>query len=280
VALTDDRPNPSPGAGDSEVGEMAANARTNGGSSTGDEERGTMTLFEHLAELRTRLLISIAAVVVGSTVAWFFYPEAVRFMLHPYRQFLAHHPSKNISIGSLVTRGPLEGFTTRLKVSVYCGMALACPVVFWELWRFITPGLHKNEKRYLVPFVGSAVVLFAGGIATAILIFPKALTWLIDVSGPGIVPLFSPSQYFSLYVAMCLIFGAVFMYPLVLVFLELVGAVPSKTWRRWRRPAIVIICLVAAVITPSSDPFSFLAMSIPMLVLYEVAILVGRLLKK
>jgi sec-independent protein translocase protein TatC len=79
---------------------------------------------------------------------------------------------------------------------------------------------------------------------------------------------------------MCLIFGAVFMYPLVLVFLELVGAVPSKTWRRWRRPAIVIICLVAAVITPSSDPFSFLAMSIPMLVLYEVAILVGRLLKK
>jgi len=259
---------------------MASSAKTNGKRRPGDEDRGTMTLFEHLAELRTRLLISIAAVVVGSTVAWFFYPEAVRFMSHPYREFVAHHPSKNITKGSLVTRGPLEGFTTRLKVTVYGGIALACPVVFWELWRFITPGLHKNEKRYVIPFVASAVVLFAGGIATAILIFPKALTWLIDVSGPGIVPQFSPSQYFSLYVAMCLIFGAVFMYPLVLVFLELVGAVPSKTWRRWRRPAIVIICLVAAVITPSSDPFSFLAMSIPMLVLYEVAILVGRLLKK
>jgi sec-independent protein translocase protein TatC len=259
---------------------MAKNAPTNGTSEAAGEDRGTMTLFEHLAELRTRVIISVSAVVVCSVLAWFFYPEAVRFMAHPYRDFLAHHPGKNITKGYFVTRGPLEGFTIRLKVSVYGGMALACPVVFWELWRFITPGLHKNEKRYLFPFVASAVVLFAGGVATAVLVFPKALTWLIDVSGPGIVPLFSPSQYFSLYVTMCLIFGVIFMYPLVLVFLELVGVVPSKTWRRWRRPAIVIICLVAAVITPSSDPFSFLAMSVPMLILYEVAILVGRLLKK
>ena len=239
-----------------------------------------MTLFEHLAELRRRLIVAFAAIAVGTVVAWFFYNDAIRFMLHPYHAFLAHHRAKDVSNGNLVTSGPLEGFTTRLKVSVYVGTALASPVVFWELWRFITPGLYKNEKRYIVPFVTAAVVLFAGGVATAIAVFPKALTWLIDISGTGVVPLFSPTRYFTLYVAMCLIFGLVFMYPLVVVFLEIVGAVPSATWRRWRRPAIVVICLVAAVITPSSDPFSFLAMAVPMLMFYEVSILIGRLLKK
>ncbi len=239
-----------------------------------------MTLFEHLAEMRNRLVICVAAIVVGAIVTWFLYDDIVRFMVRPYQDFLAHHQSKDVSKGNLITTGPLEGFTTRLKVSVYGGITLAVPVIFWELWRFITPGLYKNEKRYIIPFVASGVVLFAGGVTTAILVFPKALTWLIDVSGPGIVPLFSPSRYITLYVAMCVVFGVVFMYPLVVVFLQLAGVVPSATWRRWRRPAIVVICLVAAVITPSSDPFSFMAMAVPMVIFYEASILLGRLLKK
>lgn len=248
--------------------------------STTQTEPGTMTLFEHLAELRRRLIVAIVAIAAGALVVWFLYNPVIRFMLHPYHDFLVHHRAKNITNGQLVVTGPLEGFTTRLKVSVYGGIALASPVVFYELWKFITPALYKNEKRYVFPFVAAAVVLFSGGVTTAVLVFPKALDWLINVSGTGIVPLFSPSRYFTLYLAMCLVFGAVFMYPLVLVFLQLVEVVPSKTWRRWRRASIVVICLVAAVITPSSDPFSFLAMAVPMLVLYEVSILVGRLLKK
>lgn len=245
-----------------------------------DQALGTMTLFEHLAELRNRLIISIVAVVAGTIVVWFFYDSVIRFMLHPYHAFVTAHPAKDISKGQLVTTGPLEGFTTRLKVCVYGGIVLGAPVIFWELLRFITPGLHRNEKRYIFPFVTAAVVLFAGGVTTSVLVFPKALDWLISVSGTGVVPLFSPSRYFSLYVTMCLVFGAVFMYPIVLVFLELVGVVPSARWRRWRRPAIVVICGVAAVITPSSDPFSFLAMAVPMLVLYELSIVIGRLMKK
>ncbi len=243
-------------------------------------ELGNMSLWEHLSELRKRLIIVVIAVVVGAVVSWFFYGHIVEFMLRPYHHFLSAHEQKNISNGQLVISGPLEGFTTRLKVSVYAGLAVASPVIFWQLWRFITPGLHKNEKRYVLPFVSGAVVLFAIGVTTAVLIFPKALTWLIDVSGPGVVPLFSPSRYFTLYIAMCVIFGVVFMYPLVVVFLELAGVVPSATWRRWRRPAIVTICLVAAVITPSSDPFSFTAMAIPMLIFYEASILIGRALHK
>ena len=245
-----------------------------------ERETGTMTLWEHLAELRNRLIISLAAIAVGSIVVWFLYGPVIHFMLHPYTSYVHHHPAKNVSNGNLVTNGPLEGFTTRLKVSVYGGIALATPVTFWELWRFMAPGLHKNEKRYILPFVTAAVVLFAAGVTTSVLVFPKALDWLINVSGPGVVPLFSPSRYFTLYVAMCLVFGLVFMYPLILVFLEIAGVVPSSLWRKWRRPAIVVLCLVAAVITPSSDPISFLAMAVPMLILYELSILVGRLLKK
>ena len=245
-----------------------------------DRETGTMTLFEHLAELRNRLIVCLVAIVAGMVVVWFFYDSVIHFMLNPYQDYLRHHNSKDITKGNLVITGPLEGFTTRLKVSGYGGIVLAAPVILWELWRFITPGLHKNEKRYIIPFVAAAVVLFATGVTTAVLVFPKALDWLISVSGTGIVPLFSPSRYFTLYMAMALVFGAVFMYPLVLVFLQLAGVVPSGKWRKWRRPAIVVICLVAAVITPSSDPFSFLAMAVPMLVLYEAAIVVGRLMKK
>ena len=240
---------------------------------------GHMTLYEHLAELRKRLIVSILAIVAGAIVAWFLYNPLLHFMTEPYKAFAQHHP-KDISKGQLIVTGVAEGFTTRLKVSLYVGMALATPVILWELWRFITPGLHKNEKRYIIPFVTSAVVLFALGVSAAILIFPKALDWLISVSGPNVTPLFSASNYFSLYVLMCLVFGAVFLYPIVLVFLMLTGVVPTTKWRKWRRGAIVIIAVVAAVVTPSSDPFSFMAMAIPMYVFYEASILLGRILKK
>jgi sec-independent protein translocase protein TatC len=243
------------------------------------DELGTMTLFEHLAELRRRLVICLVALLVTTVVAWFFYNHILDFMSGPYRDFARHHPT-DFTKGQFVITGPLEGFTTRLKISAYGGVALASPVLLWELWRFVTPGLHKHEKRYIVPFVSSGIVLFALGVATAIFVFPKALNWLINVSGHNVVPLFSPQQYLSLYTLMCLVFGGIFMYPLLVIFLEIAEVVPSATWRRWRRPAIVVISVVAAVITPSSDPFSFIAMAVPMLLFYEGSILLGRILHK
>jgi sec-independent protein translocase protein TatC len=238
-----------------------------------------MTIFEHLAELRRRVIISAAAVLVGGVIVYIFYNPVFHFLVHPYHSYLVHHPQKNISNGQLVATSPLEAFLTRLKVSLYGGIILASPIVLWEVWRFITPGLHRHEKRYALPFVGAAVALFAAGVVTAIIVFPRALNWLINAGGP-VVPLYGPGKYVGLYAAMCVVFGAVFMYPLALVFLQLVEVVPTSTWRRWRRVAIVLIAVVAAVITPSSDPFSFLALAVPMYVLYEASIVVGRLLHK
>lgn len=240
-----------------------------------------MTLREHLAELRRRLAIAVAALAVGTVVMWCCYGTLIRFMEHPYCAFLAHHPSKLVGRScQLYITGPLEGLTTRIKVSAYAGVTVAAPVILWELWRFITPGLHKHEKRYVVPFVLAATALFAAGVTTAVLVFPKAIGWLIDVSGSGVVPLLSPSRYFTLYALMAVIFGCVFLFPLVQVFLEIAEVVPSATWRRWRRQAIVALVVVAAVITPSGDPFSFLAMAVPLVAFYEASILVGRLLHK
>jgi sec-independent protein translocase protein TatC len=244
------------------------------------EKQGAMSLVEHLGELRRRLLISVAALVATTVVAWFLYNHAVHFMIAPYRAFLAHHPNKDISNGNLVTTGPLEGFTTRLQISAYLGVALAAPVWLWQLWRFINPGLYRSERRYARGFIVCAVALFALGVTTAVLVFPKAIDWMITVSGTGIAPLFSPSKYFGLYALCCVIFGAAFTYPVILVFLQLAGVLTSARLRAWRRYAIVAIVAVAAVITPSNDPFSFLAMAVPLLVFYEVAIGVGRLLHR
>jgi sec-independent protein translocase protein TatC len=275
MALTDEHP------GSASIPPGDGGSGSNGsGTPVTAAAPGTMTLFEHLAELRNRLVIALGAVVVGAIVAWFFYGDSIHFMTSAYRGYLAHHKGKDITKGQLVITSPLEGFSTRLKVCMYEGVILAAPVVLWELWRFMAPGLHKHEKRYVLPFVAAAIVLFASGVATAILVFPKALNWLINVSGPGITTLFSPARYFTLYMAMCVVFGLVFMYPLILIFLEISGVVPSQKWRKWRRPAVVVLAGVAAVITPSSDPFSFFALAVPLVVLYEASIIVGRLLKK
>lgn len=239
-----------------------------------------MTLYEHLAELRRRLIICIIGLLIATVVAWFLYNDVLSFVIHPLREFYKAHPEKDLTKGQLIITSPLEGFGTRLKVSAYLGIVLASPVWMWELWRFITPGLYKREKRYAVPFIISAVGLFMMGCTASVLIFPKAISWLTRISGNDIAPLYSASGYVKLYVLSCLIFGIAFLYPIIVVFLELTGVVPSAKWRKWRRVAIVVIFAVAAVITPSNDPFSFSAMAIPLLVFYEAAIVVGRVLHK
>jgi len=237
-----------------------------------------MTLFEHLAELRRRVLYCALAIIVTSIAGWFLYNPVLHFMTEPYRAF--YHSHKHLITPELVISSPTEGFTTRLKVSMYIGLALAAPVWLWQAWQFITPGLKQNEKRYAVPFVLSALALFSMGVVTAILVWPKALNWLIGASGNGVAPLFSPAGYVSLYVLICLVFGGVFLYPIIVVFLMIARVVPSAKWRKWRRPAIVVLCGVAAVVTPSNDPFTFLGMAVPMVVFYELSIIVGRLLKR
>jgi sec-independent protein translocase protein TatC len=237
-----------------------------------------MTFTEHLAELRGRLIKSVLAVGLGATLVFLLYDPILDFLGGPYEEFCRTAGSQCQFNGDFIITGPLDGFAIRIKVAGWGGLALALPVVLWQLWRFITPGLHPKEKRYAVPFVLTSVVLFFAGAAVAYWTLPKALDFLISFSGTSVTAAFTPNSYISLIVLMMVAFGISFLFPVVLVFLELAGAVSHRQLSKFRRYAYVIIVIFAAVITPSGDPYSMLALAVPMVIFYEVSILVGWLI--
>jgi sec-independent protein translocase protein TatC len=231
-----------------------------------------MSLVEHLTELRQRLIVAVIAVMAGGIVAFVLYNRILDFLIGPYTDITGR--------GTLLITDPLEGFTTRLKVAAFGGLVLASPVVLWELWRFITPGLRKNEKRYAIPFIAASILLFLLGGTVAMLTFPQALRFLIAVGGTNLEAFFSPSKYLSLIILMIAAFGIAFEFPVLLVFLQLARVLTSRKLRSWRRPAMVVVVAVAALITPSQDPYSLFAMALPMYLFYEASILIGRILKR
>ena len=165
----------------------------------------------------------------------------------------------------------------RITVAGYGGFALAMPVLMWQGWRFIAPGLYRHEKRYAVPFVSAGVLLFFTGIALAYWSLPRALGFLVNIGGPDLVSLFSPKLYLGFVVKMMVAFGIAFQFPIVLIGLQAMGVVENRTLRRIRSYAVVGIVILVAVITPSGDPFTLMALSIPMYAFYEFAILWGVL---
>lgn len=233
----------------------------------------SMTLMEHLAELRRRLIVCVVAFVVALVVAYLLYGRILDFFEHPYCQIQPHNCQ-------LAVLGPLQGFGIRLDIAGYGGLVLASPVLLWQLWQFVTPGLRAAEKRYAVPFVTSALSLFLLGAFVAWLTFPHALGFLEAVGGHQIKPFYTAQQYLSLILALMAIFGATFEFPVILVSLELAGVISPARLAHFRRWAIIIIVVISAVVTPSSDPFSMLAMAVPMLVFYELSIQLGKLLKR
>jgi sec-independent protein translocase protein TatC len=237
-----------------------------------------MTLVEHLTELRRRLIICIAAVGAGMVIGFIAYDWIFNFLIDPYKDIATNENS--VGGGRLLQTDPLEGFGVRLKTSGYAGIALAMPVLLWQVWRFVTPGLYPNERRYAVPFVISALVLFVLGAGLAYYTLPRALDFLVDIAGDGFITAFSAGKYFQLITYMMLAFGLGFEFPIVLVFLQLAGVLSADALRRARRFAIVGICVLVAVITPSGDPYSMLMLSVPMVLFYELSILIGSLIAK
>ena len=233
-----------------------------------------MTVVEHLSELRTRLIISMIAITLGAIVCFIFSASIIKFFVQYYKD--ATHGQKT----SLIFLGPLDAFITRIKVATYGGIVLALPVWLWELWRFITPGLNPKEKRYAVPFILTSIVLFAFGGLVALLTLPQALEFLLTIGGNQLQPQLTADKYLSLVSLMIVAFGVAFEFPVVLVFLLLARVISTRQLRRWRRPAILVIVIFAAVITPSQDPYSLFAMAIPMYIFYEASIIIGRVLKR
>ena len=234
----------------------------------------TMTLTEHLTELRRRVLICAVTFLVTGTVAFILYNPILSFLKEPYVQAVGAKRAQ------FFITGPLDGLSLRVKIAAYGGLFLASPVLLWEFWRFITPGLNRNEKKYAIPFIGASILLFSLGGLVADLIFPHALRFLDAIGGPSLTQILDPTKYLSLIVLMITVFGLTFLFPVVLVALELAGVLTPQKLSSWRRWAIVLIVVVAGVVVPSSDPFSMMAMAVPLYIFYELSIVIGRIVKR
>ena len=238
-----------------------------------------MTLTEHLAELRMRIIRSALAVSVGFIIVMAFYGPILEFLKEPYVRVCRDNPDYECD-GALAILGPLEGFSTRMRIALYGGIIFAIPVILWQIWKFIVPGLEARERRYAIPFIVSVVVLFALGGVIAYWTLDKSLEFLIEFSGPDVDQVFQISKYISLVGLMIAAFGIGLEFPVLLVFLQLAGVLDHRMlFRQWRL-AVVIIVATAAIITPSGDPISLAALSVPMVFFYFVAALIGRFVQR
>jgi sec-independent protein translocase protein TatC len=232
------------------------------------EQMPTMGFLEHLEELRRRIVYSIIAVLVGFFLCWFSAPRLVAIMQKPIVEVL----HKNHQPEMLVYQHPVDPFNLYLKVAGVAGLFVTSPFVLYQIWLFIAPGLYRNEKRYVMPFMVSSVSLFlAGGYFGYRVVLPKALEFLIDF-GKQFQALITIEEYTSLFVTLIVGMGVIFEMPILVFFLALMGIV-SAGWM-WRniRYSILAIFIVAAIITPTPDIVNMCIFAAPMLALYVLSI--------
>jgi sec-independent protein translocase protein TatC len=231
-----------------------------------------MTVVEHLGELRSRLVWAGAAFLVISIGAFFLYDP----ILEVFRSPLCKVPRRFLEPNGcdLVYNRLIGAFQFRLKLTALVGIAASSPVWLYHLWAFVVPALTTREKRYAWPFMAVSILLFLIGAATAYFALPTGVRFLVAVGGENLIPLLGAEEYLNFVGLMLLGFGLMFELPLVLFFLGLAGAVSVEQLRRGRRIAIVVIVALAAIITPSGDPYTMLLLAIPLYVLYELTIVV------
>lgn len=229
-----------------------------------------MPFTSHLAELRKRLIVSIVAVTIGFAVSYNYSNELFIMLAKPLP------PNTSFAFTRLI-----EPFFTYLKVSLVTGIFLASPVLIYEIWTFIAPGLHENERKWVIPIVFSSTALFIGGVLFGyFLVLPFGYSYFLSFSSDTIKPMLSMDEYFSFTTKFLLAFGLVFEMPLFILFLSLLGIVNAKMLSAYRKYAILAIFIIAAILTPTPDAFSQILMAAPMLVFYEAGIILARIFGK
>jgi sec-independent protein translocase protein TatC len=242
------------------------------------DPEGRMSLADHLRELRNRLAKGLLGILVVTVVAAFFYRDVIEFFTRPVLDSVGCRESftelarkKEGTCAQITINGLLAPFTLALKVSLVSGLVLASPVWLYQLWAFLAPGLHRNEKKYALGFVGAGFPLFLGGAFFAYKVLPTTARVLIDFTPGGVDNLLPLDELLDLIVRMVVVFGLSFEMPLLLVMLNLGGVLRGRRMLGWWRGMIVGITVFAAVATPSTDPLSMLALAAPIWVLYFAA---------
>jgi sec-independent protein translocase protein TatC len=237
-----------------------------------------MPLLDHLRELRRRLLIAVVAILIGTIVGWVAYPQVFEFVKQPYIDGIAPLLDRSGFDATLVLSGGIgSAFTFRLKVALVLGLLLASPIWVWEIWAFILPALHRNEKRWVYVLTAAGVPLFLGGVTVGYLVLPKGIQVLVGFAPESIQVLLNLGDYLSFMLRMVLVFGVAAQIPLVVVLLNRIGAVSARQLASARPWTILGIFVFAAIATPSTDPLTMLFLAVPMTVLYLVSELIARL---
>lgn len=246
------------------------------GRRAGRDGEGRMSLADHLYELRSRLVKALLGLLAGMILAFVFYPHIFAVLKAPYCSLESSSRTVGGTGCNLFQFTVFEGFTVRLRVAILVGALFSAPVWLYQLWSFITPGLHRKERRWAVRFVAASVLLFAAGAAVAYYFLRHGLKFLLTIAGSGVEPVIGISSYLSFVTTMLVIFGVSFEFPLLVVMLNLAGVLSYERLRAWRRMEIFLVTVFAATATPTQDPFSMLGLAVPMWLLYEVALVIAR----
>ncbi|MFD9304876.1 twin-arginine translocase subunit TatC [Streptomyces sp. NPDC060048] len=243
------------------------------------DAEGRMPLVEHLRELRNRLLKSVLAILVITGVAAFFYKDLIDFMMKPILDSVGctngvveqrnGHPCADMTVNGLIAP-----FSIALKVSLTAGVVLSAPVWLYQLWAFVAPGLHSNEKKYAVGFVAVGAPLFGAGAVLAYKVLPQTAVILLEFTPDNARNLLPVDDYLDLITRMVIVFGLAFELPLLLILLNFTGVLTAKRLGGWWRGMVLGITIFAAFATPTGDPLTMLALAAPIVTLYFVALAV------
>jgi sec-independent protein translocase protein TatC len=241
------------------------------GESSGE---GKMSFLEHLDELRKRLIVSVAALAGGVAISFLFINQVFDFIMRPLQQMLP-------AGGHLIYTEPTEAFVLYMKIALLSGIIIAAPVIMWQVWLFIAPGLYTNEKRFAIPFILLSTLGFVGGAAFSHYLLFKWM-WRFLASFSNDYLMFTPKieSVFSLYTKLLLGMGLVFQMPSIVFFLAKMGVVTARFLLRHIKYAILIIFVTAAVITPSGDALTQSLMAAPMIGLYLISIVIAWIFGK
>ncbi len=241
----------------------------------GPEDDAKQSFFEHLNELRKRLIRAVLGIAVGMALVGWFCERIFRWVMLPVIRSLPENQQ------ALHYTSYIEPFMVYLKVTLYGGIFVAAPYVLWQVWLFVAPGLYQRERKVVVPFLASGTALFYAGAAFCyFVVMPAAFPALAAIAGEDMKPIITMTEQLSLVLAMLLGFGIVFEVPVIIAFLSMVGLVSADFLAKYRRHAIVVNTALAAIITPTGDPFNLALRAVPMILFYEIGILLARVLGK
>jgi sec-independent protein translocase protein TatC len=237
---------------------------------------GSMSLLEHLRELRTRLFRASLGVLVGMVVGWFFAGRVLNFITQPYCTYMSTHGKEQLALPGgcqLQQTGVTDVFTLELQIALWIGLIIAAPIWLYQLWAFIAPGLHRHERRWAYAFVGVAAPLFAAGAVLAYFVVAKGLGFLLQFTPKNVATILEVTGYVKFITNFMLLFGVAFEFPLVIVLFNLAGIASYKRLLGWWRAAVFVLFAFAAVTVPTPDPFGMSAMGACLVSLYFAAVL-------